>query len=72
MDKYPREWLQDLRRKTGAPLVECTAALTLARGVRDAAERLLRAQGTMHGFPHSLRTEARIKLRMPGQEVKSG
>jgi translation elongation factor EF-Ts len=51
----------EMRQETGAMLLDCAAALRIAKGDGQKALSLLRAQGTIHGFPHSLQTEARLR-----------
>ncbi len=56
--------IKELREMTGARLPDCRAALEITEGDATAAAGLIRLQGTIHGFPHSLQTESR--LRRPG------
>ena len=57
----PIDAVKDLRRITGARILDCRAALEIAEGDINVAAGLIRLQGTVHGFPHSLQTEARLR-----------
>ena len=50
-----------LREQTGASIIDCRAALAIAKDDPVKAASFIRAQGTIHGFPHSLSTEARLR-----------
>lgn len=61
----PIDAVKDLRRITGARILDCRAALEIAEGDINVAAGLIRLQGTIHGFPHSLQTEARLRRVEP-------
>lgn len=42
-------------------MLDCRSALEITKGDVSAAAGLIRLQGTVHGFPHSLQTEARLR-----------
>ncbi len=57
--------VKKLREETGASILDCRAALEIAEGNAATAAGLIRLQGTVHGFPHSLQTEARLRRAEP-------
>ena len=57
--------VKKLRDLTGSRILDCRAALEITEGDLTAAAGIIRLQGTLHGFPHSLQTEARLRRNAP-------